>query len=88
MRSIGVVTRLGTGVNCEFESHHFDKLKTKRVKTFIATWRTNYGLDVILINSEDIESAKIIVKEKIFRNEFEIEEVDKLTEGITFFEGS
>jgi len=58
------------------------------MKTFIVTWRTNYGLDVMLINSDDVESAKIIAKEKGAWNGFEIEEVDKLTEGVTFFEGS
>lgn len=58
------------------------------MKTFIVNWRTNYGLCVMLINSDDIESAKIIAKEKGAWNGFEIEEVDKLTEGVTFFEGS
>ena len=58
------------------------------MKTFIVNWRTNYGLCVMLINSDDIESAKIIAKEKDAWNGFEIEEVDKLTEGVTFFEGS
>ena len=58
------------------------------MKTFIANWKTNYGLDVMLINSEDIESAKIIAKEKGAWTEFEIEEIDILTEGVTFYEGS
>jgi hypothetical protein len=58
------------------------------VKTFIANWKTNYGLSVMLINSEDIESAKIMVKEKSGRKEFEIEEVDLFTKGVTFYEGS
>ena len=58
------------------------------MKTFIVNWKTNYGLSVMLINSDDIESAKIIAKEKGACNGFEIEEVDKLTEGVTFFEGS
>ena len=58
------------------------------MKTFIVHWYTNYGLCVMLINSDDIESSKIIAKEKGAWNEFEIEEVDKLTEGVTFFEGS
>lgn len=58
------------------------------MKTFIVNWQTNYGLSVMLINSDDIESAKIIAKEKGAWNGFEIEEVDTITKGVTFFEGS
>jgi hypothetical protein len=58
------------------------------VKTFIVTYRTNYGLSVMLINSDDIESAKFIAKEKGAWNGFEVEEVDLLTKGVIFWEES
>jgi hypothetical protein len=58
------------------------------MKTFIVTWRTNYGLGVMLINSDNIESAKIIAKENNAWNGFEIEEIDTVTKGFTFGEES
>ena len=58
------------------------------MKTFIVTYTTNYGLAVMLINNEDIENAKIIAKENGALDGFSIEEIDKITKGIIFSEGS
>lgn len=58
------------------------------MKTFIVTYTTNYGLAVMLINNEDIENAKIIAKENGALDGFDIEEIDKISKGIIFSEGS
>lgn len=58
------------------------------MKTFIVTYRTNYGLAVMLINNEDIKMAKIIAKENGAWDGFDIEELDKISKGIVFREAS
>ena len=63
------------------------------IHSFIVTYRGNYGLNVIIINSENIENAKLIADEKTgLKNEilggYDIEEIDLITKGIVFHEGS
>jgi len=58
------------------------------MKTFIINWTTNYGLDVIVVNTFTKEDAENIAKEKGAWEGYEITEVDRTKEGILFFEGS
>lgn len=63
------------------------------MQSFIVTYRDNYGLNVMIINSENIENAKLIASEKTgLKNTiisgYDIEEIDLNTKGIVFNEGS
>lgn len=57
------------------------------MKTFIVSFTTNYGLSVMIINSEDVEIAKKLAKEHGAWDGFEIEELNK-EPGIVFIEHS
>lgn len=56
------------------------------MKTFIISYNTNYGLGVMIINSLNLESARILAKSSGAWDRFEIEELDKKTEGLVFHE--
>ena len=58
------------------------------MKTFIINWTTNYGLDVMVVNTHTIEEAENIAKEKGAWAGYEVTEVDNTKTGIVFFEGS
>ena len=57
------------------------------MKTFIVSFKTNYGLSVMIINSENVEIAKKLAKEHGAWDGFEIEELNKES-GIVFIEHS
>lgn len=78
-----------------FEQHTDKNLNiSDNIHSFIVTYRSNYGLNVIIINSENIETAKLIAEEKTkLKNEYtidgyEIEEIDLITKGLVFYECS
>jgi hypothetical protein len=76
-----------------FEEHK-EKLNISDViHSFVVTYRNNYGLNVIIINSENIEIAKKLIEEKTGLTNslvggYDIEEIDLFTKGIVFNEGS
>ena len=57
------------------------------MKTFIVSFKTNYGLSVMIINSENVEIAKKLANEHGAWDGFEIEELNK-EPGIVFIEHS
>lgn len=61
--------------------------------SFIVTWRNNYGMNVIVINTETFDEAEKIAEEKTGMNHsciggFDINELDVTTKGVVFQEGS
>lgn len=58
------------------------------MKTFIVTYTTNYGLAVMVINSENIENARKEAELNGAWESYDIEELDLKTKGIVFEEWS
>lgn len=58
------------------------------MKTFIVTYTTNYGLAVMIINSQSLETAELTAIEKGAWPGFSIEELDKDSEGLVYNEYS
>ena len=56
------------------------------MKTFTVTYPTNYGIGIIILNSESIEKAIFIAKGNGAWDGFNIEELDTNKEGIVFKE--
>ena len=56
------------------------------MKTYIASWDTNYGLSVIVINANNKEDAKKIAEEKGAWDGYDIDELDTSSKGVVFFE--
>ncbi|MHA2366830.1 MAG: hypothetical protein ACXAC7_22960 [Candidatus Hodarchaeales archaeon] len=58
------------------------------MKTFIIDWETNYGLEVMVINTFTKEGAEDIAKKKGAWDGYNITLLDAKKEGVVFYEGS
>jgi hypothetical protein len=58
------------------------------MKTFIITYHTLAGLEVMLINEDTIEKAKITAEDYVSEYSFDIKEVDTNLKGLVFYEAS